>query len=218
LRSIVVAFTIEANQTRSGKTPGPTNSEGEPEATETQDHSKAQDFVIPRPIRGLMTNYGYMVADPTCPTRSSIWFSGGSMEVQDEVNDAVIWKQIFDESILPRRDPKSMASLLAAKLLLGAYTTTTLTAVDGTTTTTHDADSQRGPNSSNADCGDDESVPTISYYFKRPIGGHGEVFCDMLYIDDTLRIMQGHHGSIYVFTRVPTFEAINVQDTPKKSN
>lgn len=195
---------------------------GEPLATETRDHSNTEDFVIPRPIRGLMTNYGYMVADPSCPTRSSIWFSGGSIEVQDEVNDAEIWKQIFDESIQPRRDPKSMASLLAAKLLLGAYTTTTIAAADGTTTTTHDLDGQRslGPSSpmpSNSDCADEESVPTMSYYFKRPIGGHDEVFCDLLYVDETFRIMQGHHGSIYVFTRVPTFEDINVEENTDES-
>jgi hypothetical protein len=202
-----VAFTIEAHQTRSGK---------------TLVHNNGEDFVIPRPIRGLMTNYGYMVADPSCPTRSSIWFSGGSMEVQDEVNDAEIWKQIFDESILPRRDPKSMASLLAAKLLLGAYTTTTTTAADGTTSTTHDVDGQRssGPSSpifTNSDGADEESVPMMSYYFKRPIGGHGEVFCDLLYVDETLRIMQGHHQSLYVFTRVPTVEAINVAEHTEDS-
>ena len=107
---------------------------------------------------------------------------GGSIEVQDEIADGEIWKQIFDEHLAPRRDPKAMANLLAANLLLGAHTTTT----SSSTTTSKD---DQGSNS-------EESVPTMSYFFKRPIGGHGEVYCDTLYGDETLRITQGHHGSI----------------------
>jgi len=45
----------------------------------------------------------------------------------------------------------------------------------------------------------------MSYFFKRPIGGHGDVFCDVLYMDDTLRITQGHHGSVFVSIKVPDF-------------
>ena len=210
-----MAFTIEANQTRKGETPGFTNSETS--STENKVYTNNHDFVIPRPVCGLMTNYGYMVADPSCSTRSTIWFSGGSMEVQDEVNDAEIWKQIFDESMVPRRDPKSMANVFAAKLLLGAYTTTTTTTgtVEGTLPVAHDAQGWTSgdvaPGSSNADCVEDDSVPTMSYFFDRPIGGHGEVFCDVLYVDETLRIMRGHHGSIFVFTRVPTFEPPKIE-------
>lgn len=137
-----------------------------------------------------MTNHGYMVKDPDTASRSTIWFSGGSIEVQDEVEDGEIWKQIFDESLVPRRDPKAVANVLAAKLLLGAHTTTTTTSISS------DEEVSSG----------EESVPTMSYYFKRPIGGHGEVYCDTLFADDTLRITQGHHGSLFVSTRVPTFQ------------
>jgi hypothetical protein len=101
LRSIVVAFTIEANQTREGMKP-----------------TSSDEFIVPRPIRGLMTNHGYMVADPLVPHRSSIWFSGGTIEVQDEVADVDVWKDLFDESVAPRRDMRATANLLAAKLLL----------------------------------------------------------------------------------------------------
>ncbi|CAB9514804.1 expressed unknown protein [Seminavis robusta] len=193
---IVVAFTIEANQTRNGTEP------------KTADASHGDDeFVVTRPIRGLMTNHGYMVADPKCPNRMSIWFTGGSMEVQDEVADAEIWKQIFDESLAPSRDLKAMANLLAAKVLLGAYTTTT--SVDsntGNSITTNDVEDHPPSPSSTSTCSNesnDDSAPIMSYFFKRPIGGHGEVYCDTLYIDENLRIMQGHHGSTYVFTKVP---------------
>lgn len=187
---IVVAFTIEANQTRQGTT----------RTAESSDTSSSTgEFVVPRPIRGLMTNHGYLVADPSDPNRSSVWFSGGSIEAQDEVADGEIWKQIFDESLAPRRDMRAMANVLAAKLLLGAYSSSTSyeDIVDDTATDT-----------ATSKDGDERAVPTMSYFFKRPIGGHGEVFCDALYVDETLRIMQGHRGSIFVSTRVPTFEDV----------
>ena len=177
----MVAFTIEANQTRYGNHP---------------ESSSQDEFVVPRPIRGLMTNHGYMVSDPRDSNRSSIWFSGGSIEVQDEVADGELWKQIFDESMAPRRDMRAMANVLAAKLLLGASTATSSNDDEGTGSN-DSSGSDRGDNS-------DGCVPTMSYVFKRPIGGHGEVYCDALYIDESLRIMQGHRGSIFVFTRVPT--------------
>jgi hypothetical protein len=53
----------------------------------------------------------------------------------------------------------------------------------------------------------------MSYFFKRPIGGHGEVFCDALYADETLRIVQGHRRSIFVFSRVPSFDESDEEES-----
>lgn len=174
-RSIIVAFTIQANQTRLG----------------TEPSGEEKDFVIPRPVRGLITNHGYMVDDPNTTNRSSIWFSGGSIEVQDEIADSELWRQIFDESMVPRRDSMSTANVLAARLLLGAHTTTSSPVSSVAANPSEDIQAEAG-------------LPTMSYFFKRPIGGHGEVYCDVLYADETLRITQGHRGSIFVSTRVPT--------------
>eukprot|EP00957_Ditylum_brightwellii_P087847 6690087-Ditylum_brightwellii.AAC.1 len=52
-----------------------------------------------------------------------------------------------------------------------------------------------------------EEDGTMRYQFHRPIGGHGSHYVDVLYLDDTLRIMKGHRGTVYVFSRVPTFPA-----------
>lgn len=93
--------------------------------------------------------------------------------MNDEESDLEEWKQIFDENAVPRRDMREFARLLAAKVLLGANTSDEL-APDG----------------------------TMNYTLKRPIGGHGSCFCDVLYLDDSLRIMRGHHGSLYVFSKV----------------
>lgn len=157
--SIVVAFTIEGGQTREG--------------IKAAD-AASTDYIIPKPIKGILTNQGYVVPDPDTPNRLSIWFSGGSLEVQDEEKDLEEWKRIFDVSLLPNRNLKEYANILAAKLLLGALVPEGIEA-DG----------------------------TMSFSLKRPIGGHGSAFVDIAYMDDDLRIMRGHQGSLYVCTRVP---------------
>jgi len=132
--------------------------------------------VLRRPIRALLTNHGYCVPDPTNRNRLSVWFSGGSLEVhEDDETGLQEWRQLFDSSKVPARDLREYARLLAAKVLLGAAASDTMS-------------------------GDGE----MSYKLNRPIGGHGQVFCDVLYGDDNFRIVRGHHGSIYVFSRVPT--------------
>jgi hypothetical protein len=96
--------------------------------------------------------------------------------VQDETEDLAEWKHLFDEKEVPRRGIGEVARVLAAKVLLGA--------------------------SMSSEMSDDGS---LSYSLKRPIGGHSQVFCDVLYADDTMRILRGHQGTTFVFSRVPTF-------------
>lgn len=162
--SIVVAVTVEAGQDRKGNmmdVSSDTDAQGIP-------------YTVPRPIRGILTTQGYSIPDPNVPNRLSIWFSGGSLEVQDEAKDVDEWKRIFDADSAPERDLREYANILAAKVLLGALVPEKLEA-DG----------------------------TMNFSLKRPIGGHGSVYVDILFMDDTLRVMRGHHGSVYVCIRVP---------------
>ena len=117
---------------------------------------------------------GYAVPDPDVPNRLSIWFSGGSLEVQDESKDLEEWRRLFDATCAPNRCILESAKVLAAKVLLGAILP--------------------------EEMGKDGSM---SFVLKRPIGGHGSVYCDIVYMDENLRITRGHHGSVYVCTRVP---------------
>lgn len=156
--SIVVAVTIQGGQNRKGNKPS----------------SSTKEYIVPRSIRAILTTQGYSIPDPEKVGRLSIWFSGGTLEVQDEVEDLDEWKRVFDTGSAPDRAPKEFANILAARVLLGAHLSEKME-VDG----------------------------TMSFSFKRPIGGHGSVYCDVLYMDDTLRIMKGHHGSVYVCIRVP---------------
>jgi hypothetical protein len=143
-----------------------------------KDHVEEDSYIVPRPIRGILTTQGYSIPDPKFPNRLSIWFSGGTLEVQDEVDDLDEWKRIFDIESAPDRAPKEYANILAARVLLGAVLPDKV-----------------------------EEDGTMSFVLKRPIGGHGSVFCDIVYMDEKLRVMRGHHGSVYVCIRVPDITA-----------
>ena len=41
----------------------------------------------------------------------------------------------------------------------------------------------------------------IGFHLCRPIGGRASAFCDVVYMDNDLRVMKGHSGSVYVFKR-----------------
>ena len=158
--SIVVAITVEAGQDRKGNKENPAANSGE--------------YVVPRDTHAILTTQGYFIADPSKHSRLSIWFSGGTLEVQDEVEDLEEWKRIFDMSSVPDRSPEEYANILAAKVLLGAHL---------------------------AEKMDEDG--TMRFSLKRPIGGHNSVYVDVVYMDEKLRIMKGHHGSVYVCIRVP---------------
>jgi hypothetical protein len=160
-----VALTIEAGQDRKGNMMSDSS---------TVDGCDEQPYSVPRPIRGILTTQGYSIPDPNVPNRLSIWFSGGTLEVQDEGKDANEWKYIFDVDSAPDRDLREYANILAAKVLLGALIPEKM-----------------------------EPDGTMSFCLNRPIGGHGSVYVDVLFMDETLRIMRGHHGSVYVCIRVP---------------
>ena len=49
-----------------------------------------------------------------------------------------------------------------------------------------------------------EADGTMQYHLRQPIGGHGMSYVDVLYLDGTLRVLRGHHGTLYVSARVPT--------------
>jgi hypothetical protein len=119
-----------------------------------------------------MTNYGYILPDPHVPNRQSVWFTGGSLEVNDDLRDLEGWKKIFGGDV-PHRDMSEFARVLAAKVLLGAMVPDHM-----------------------------EENGNLNYLLKRPIGGHGTAFCDVLYMDEKLRVIRGHNGSVFVFRRV----------------
>eukprot|EP00980_Cylindrotheca_fusiformis_P028289 scaffold22589_cov138-Cylindrotheca_fusiformis.AAC.52 len=129
---------------------------------------------VDRSIRGIMTTYGYSLPDPEIPDRYSIWFTGGCIEPNNDPSDIDGWKRLFTLHP-PKHTFGEKAKLLAVKLLMGA------TLPEGM----------------------DENG-RMEFAFTRPIGGHGTAFVDVIYIDNCLRVVRGHRGTIMVFSRLPS--------------
>ena len=124
---------------------------------------------VRRPIKGIMTTAGYILPDPENPNRNSVWITGGRIEPNDDPIDQQEWKRQFGKNP-PKHGFGEHAKLLAVKLLMGA-TIPDHMAADG----------------------------IMEYTFQRPFGGHGLAYIDTLYVDESLRIVKGHRGTIFVF-------------------
>lgn len=127
---------------------------------------------VRRPIRGIMTTYGYTLPDPDVPNRHSIWITGGRIEPNSDPADVREWDRLF-KLHPPKHGLAEQAKLLAVKLLMGATI----------------------PDKVNED-------GSMDYSFTRPLGGHGVAYVDVLYLDDSLRVVRGHRGTFFVFSRI----------------
>jgi hypothetical protein len=138
------------------------------------DYPDAPNADVQRPIKGVMTTYGYTLPDPAAPDRYSLWITGGRIEPNPGSDqDLQDWKRQFQ--LHPAQHSLSeKAKLLAVKWLMGAHL--------------HPMIEENG---------------VMEYTFTRPIGGHGVAYLDTLYCDATLRILKGHRGTVFVFARMP---------------
>jgi hypothetical protein len=135
--------------------------------------SNSPNKTVHKPVRGSITTYGYVLPDPEVPNRLSIWFSGGRIEANAEDRDGLDqWKKALGCGS-SQMHWQDKARRIAAKLLLGANIS--------------DHMSEDG---------------SMEFDLARPIGGHGSTYVDVLYLDESLRVVQGHKGSIFVMTRV----------------
>ena len=136
--------------------------------------SNSPNVDICRPIRGIMTTYGYIVPDPNVPDRFTVWFTGGKIEPNTTQQDIQNWRKVFASPA--ERTLKEKAACFVAQMLMGATIPTHMNL---------------------------EENSSLTYEFTRPIGGHGLAYVDLIYMDDGLRVMRGHKGTIFVFARVP---------------
>lgn len=120
-----------------------------------------------------MTTYGYTLPDPTEPSRQSVWITGGRVEPNDDPADRAAWRHLFTTHPPNQKSLTEQAKFLAVQLLMGA-TRPGRMAEDG----------------------------GMEYGFTRPIGGHGTAYVDTLYLDNSLRILRGHRGTLFVFSKL----------------
>lgn len=170
---IAVSMTIE-----------PPSLVGQPEPTATPSPTKR--------MRAVMSVKGYILPDPETKNRLTVWFTGGSLgpaklssnngdetDDEDENNNSEEdgyggfeeWNSIFGKGKW-RKALSERARGMAAKVLLGV-----------------DAPSKM------------EDDGHLGYSLNRPVGGHGKAYIDVLYLDDDLLILKGHHGTIYSMAR-----------------
>lgn len=135
-------------------------------------HPNAPNKDVRRPIRGIMTTTGYTIRDPATPNRQSVWITGGKIEPNDDVTDQSEWLRLFTMHP-PTHGFAEKAKLLAVKILMGAELPKNMSE-DG----------------------------SMSYTFTRPLGGHSMAYVDTLFVDESLRIVRGHRGTVFVFSRL----------------
>jgi len=138
---------------------------------------KSPNRSLQHPLEGLMTTSSYVLANPEKPDRLSIWFTGGSIEMNnngcDSDRDMELWCNLFRDA--PQRGFREKFRMFGARVAMGA------SIPDGM-----------------------ESDGKMSYHLNRPIGGHKVAFVDLLYLDETLRIVRASSGSVHVMVRVPS--------------
>mmetsp|Transcript_39990 Transcript_39990/g.83640 ORF Transcript_39990/g.83640 Transcript_39990/m.83640 type:complete len:300 (+) Transcript_39990:6399-7298(+) len=182
---IAVSLTIE-----------PPDSVGQPKTSATPTPAKR--------MRAIQSVKGYVLPDPEIPNRLTVWFTGGKLsparlasdgdggetddedqsdynhqtaaarkaeDLNDDYGDFENWKAMFAKGKW-RKTLGERARAMAAKLLLGADV----------------------PNKMEED-------GHMEYVLHRPVGGHGKVYVDVLYLDEDILIMRGHHGTIYAMAR-----------------
>jgi len=169
---IAVSLTIE-----------PPSSVGQPETPDMPTPTKR--------MRAIMSVKGYILPDPDVPNRLTVWFTGGNLcparlpssdgnesDDDDEAKDDdsyggfAEWKAIFSKGKW-RKTLGERARAIASKLLLGADVSTKMV----------------------------ESTGDMSYVLHKPVGGHGKAYIDVLYLDEDVLIMKGHHGTVYALAR-----------------
>jgi hypothetical protein len=115
-----------------------------------------------KPLSGKITTYGYALPNPNAANRLSVWFGGGKIEPNlDREDDMKKWKKAFGRGTL-KRHFQEKARVLATKLLLGAVVPTEMLEEDG----------------------------SMEFMLKKTIlGGQGNAYVDVLYLDDNLPIV-----------------------------
>mmetsp|Transcript_33457 Transcript_33457/g.40995 ORF Transcript_33457/g.40995 Transcript_33457/m.40995 type:complete len:223 (+) Transcript_33457:2-670(+) len=100
-------------------------------------------------------------------------FFSGGILEPNQGTDLEQWKELFETEVTGKH-MQQKAREVANKVLLGATFQESI-AEDG----------------------------AMSYRLNKPIGGHGDMYVDIIYMDESLRVMKGQTGSLYVLSRVP---------------
>lgn len=124
-------------------------------------------------VRGVLQMDGYTVPNPDVENRYSIWFTGGRCYALNGTEDAKKWRDVFGTELQPKLKKRERFQLWLAKLMMGAEPSKGML--------------------------EDHS---LTYVMKRPIGGHGVAYQQVLHLDDGTRITEGNRGTVVVVSRI----------------
>jgi len=137
-------------------------------------------------LHGILTNYGYMYPDPSIPNRYSVWFTRGVLEPdvyrhQKNNNNNDEGKMNLDEQAeIIENEWKNIFSDMNRTLSEKAKCLAARLFLGVCTPEVMEDDG------------------SMEYIFMKPLRAH----CDVLYLDENLRIIKGNLGTIYVFYRI----------------
>ena len=141
---------------------------------------------VDRPVEGLLTTKGFALPDPDIPNRLIIWFIEGSIEVVD-ADDQQRWKRIFDSTKNVAFDPEDYSRRGGESLHHHGASVLASGRSDKETATIMEPDGR------------------ISFKLSGPIGGRETSYIDVMYLDESMRVVKSNRGDVYIFARLPPF-------------
>ena len=253
--SIVTAFTVETDSDTQEE--APRSSESDDPASSSCPPPSA-NALVEHSIKGIMTTRGYAVRDLLHPRRLSVWFVGGTIEPEDEGEEALsLWRTLVgvqntssadadadnpsgavgaNSDIAPlvgsgedgdgggscssssskkkKRSISKLAGFLTSRGILssprrGPGAKEEEPRRNGGGVKEGGDDKSSGVASKGGGMGGsmryDQETGQISYrlFDGDRRAGPGASYVDVVYADDTLRVVRGNQGGILVFARVP---------------
>lgn len=165
------------------------------------------------PIRAVMTNEGYMLADPDVPNRFTVWFTGGELVPHRKGGSAPSPAISTSCSLTFHECQKKSRSCalhgVGGKRPLGSASKSSLQweHIFGPEDNWKRSLNEKAKVLAakvflGAEVPDGmEEDGTMRYTLHRPIGRHGSTYVDVLYLDEDLAITKGNFGTVFVQSR-----------------
>ena len=149
------------------------------------------NYQVDRPLEGLLTTKGFALPNPDVANRMTVWFTEGSIEVVDS-DDQELWKRILG----PLNSTGS-----------GSFTSLHNAHHHGRVSWTH----YHGVPVLVPSVSEKEAITVmepdgrIPFKLSSPIGGQDMSYVEVLYLDESMRVMRSNRGHVFVFARLPHF-------------
>jgi hypothetical protein len=153
---------------------------------------KSPNHMIHEQLEGIMTTRGFGISNPHAKDQISVWFTGGSIEVGGH-SSTQKWKDVFSNEEFVNFKPEEQDEIKPPRRGVRRFW--------NRSSRVNDAREQLATTTSI----EMEEDGRMTYSLKRPFAGHDKSYVEMLFLDETVRVMRANTGVIYVCARVPYF-------------